>query len=480
MPRTTGRVVIDTRPLWIIVLARSRPLLLLAAGGAIFWIINALPPAVGLTTSAQGALAVFGICIFYWVFEVLPIMITGLLAIVLLPLTGVMSSKDAYAQFGNEAVFFILGAFILAAAMMKSGLSARMALTILRRFGHRPVAMLRAIYLLNGVMSFFMSEHAVAAMTFPIVVEIATALKLRTGRSNYGKSLFLALAWGTSIGGIATLLGGARAPLAVGMLREVTGRGFSFGEWALLNVPLALLLFAVGWVLIRVWFPIDLDDISAAEHAIEERLQRTGRVTLQEAAIAAVMLATIVCWIALGEEFGLANIALAAVAVLFAFNVVKWRDVEGYVNWGLILMYGGAIALGSALSRTGAAGWLSQMTLAEWAIGPHSVALLVSFAAILFTEVMSNSAAVAILMPVSIAVAQQLGLDPRAMAPLVAVPAGMGLMLPIGTPANAIAFSSGYLRIQDMVLPGLIMDLIALVIFNLLVNYYWPLVGVTM
>jgi solute carrier family 13 (sodium-dependent dicarboxylate transporter), member 2/3/5 len=479
MPRSGRRVVIDRRPLWIIVLSRSRPLFMLALGALIFWAIKVVP-AEGLSDTARGALAVFGICIFYWMFEVLPIMITGLLAIVLLPLSGVMSSKDAYAQFGNEAVFFILGAFMLAAAMMKSGLSARLALTILRRFGHRPVAMLRAIYVLNGVMSFFMSEHAVAAMTFPIVVEIATALKLRPWRSTYGKALFIALAWGTSIGGIGTLLGGARAPLAIGMLREVTGRGFSFVEWAMLNIPLSLLLMVVGWVLIRLWFPIDLKDISAAEHAIEERLQRTGRMTLQEAAIAVVMVLTVGCWIVLGEEFGLANIALAAVAVLFAFSVVQWRDIEGYVNWGLILMYGGAIALGSALNRSGAAAWLSQMTLSQWAIGPNSVAFLVSFAAIVFTEVMSNSAAVAILMPVSIAVAQQLGLDPRAMAPLVAVPAGMGLMLPIGTPANAIAFSSGYLRIQDMVIPGLIMDLIALCIFNLLVHYYWPLLGVTM
>lgn len=479
MPKA-GTVVIDTRPLWVILIVRSRPLLMLATGALIFWVIRALPAPVGLPREAQGALAVFGLCIFYWVFEVLPIMITGLLVIVLLPLTGVMPGKEAYAQFGNEAVFFILGAFMLAAAMMKSGLSARLALTVLRRFGHRPVALLRAIYLLNGVMSFFMSEHAVAAMTFPIVVEIAAALRLRPGRTNYGKALFLALAWGTSIGGIATLLGGARAPLALGMLREVTGQSYSFGEWALLNVPLALLLFAAGWVLLRLWFPIDLTDTTAAEQAIQERLQRIGRMTLQEAAIALVMVLTVVCWITLGEEFGLANIALGAVAVLFAFNVVQWRDVEGYVNWGLILMYGGAIALGAALSRTGAAAWLSQISLAQWAIGPRSVALLVSFAAIVFTEVMSNSAAVAILMPVSVAVAQHLGIDPRAIAPLVAVPAGMGLMLPIGTPANAIAFSSGHLRIKDMVLPGLVMDLVAFVIFNLLVEFYWPLVGVSL
>jgi sodium-dependent dicarboxylate transporter 2/3/5 len=476
MPKA-GTVVVDTRPLWIILVVRSRPLLMLAAGVVIFWAINVLPRPAGLTPGAQGALAVFGICIFYWVFAVLPIMITGLLAIVLLPATGVMTSKAAYAQFGNEAVFFILGAFILAAAMMKTGLSARIALVILRRFGHRPVGMLLGIFLLNGSMSFVMSEHAVAAMTFPIILELVAALHLAPGRT-YGKALFLAMAWGTTIGGLATLLGGARAPLAIGMLREVTGSGYSFAEWAALNVPFSLLLLGVGWVLLRVWFPIDLADVTAAERAVQERLQRSGRMTLRELSVGAVMSLTILAWIVLGEDFGLANIALAAVVVLFAFGVVQWRDVEGYVNWGLILMYGGAISLGSALNTSGAAAWVAQETIAQWAGSPLTVVMMISLATVALTEVMSNSAAVAIVMPVGIAVAQQFGMDPRFMAPLVAVPAGMAFMLPIGTPANAIAFSSGYLRLADMMWPGLALNVAAYVIFNLLVHFYWPLLGI--
>jgi sodium-dependent dicarboxylate transporter 2/3/5 len=478
MPRIAGRVEIDTRPLWIILLARSRPLAMLLIGALIYWIIKSLEPPAGLDRSAQAALAVFGLCIFYWVFEVLPIMITGLLAIILLPLSGVMSSKDAYAQFGNEAVFFILGAFILAAAMMKSGLSARMALTILRRFGHRPTTLLLGIYLLNGSMSFVMSEHAVAAMTLPIVLEIVAALRLAPGRSSYGKALFLAMAWGTSIGGLATLLGGARAPLALGILREVTGESFSFAEWAAINVPLSLLLFVAGWVVLRLFFRIDITDTSAARHAVEERLMHTGRMTLQEFQIATVMVLTIVAWIVLGEEFGLANIALAAVVTLFAFGVVQWRDVEGYVNWGLILMYGGAICLGSGLNKSGAAAWVAHETIARWAGGPVTVVLMISLASVVLTEVMSNSAATAIIMPVSIAVAQQFGMDPRITAPLVAVPAGMAFMLPIGTPANAIAFSSGHLRLSEMAWPGLVLNLIAYIIFNLLVIFYWPLLGI--
>ena len=477
MPRA-GRVEIDTRPLWIILLARSRPLLMLLIGAAIFWIIRSLPPPAGLEPGAQKALAVFGLCIFFWVFAVLPIMITGLLAIILVPLSGVMSAKDAYAQFGNEAVFFILGAFILAAAMMKSGLSARIAVVILRRFGHRPTTMLLGIYILNSAMSFVMSEHAVAAMTFPIIVEVVTALRLHPGRSNYAKLLFLSMAWGTSIGGVATLLGGARAPLAIGMLREVTGQSWSFTEWAILNVPLALLMMIAGWIVLRLWFPIDLADISAAERAVQERLLSSGHPTLQEVSIAVVMTATILAWIMLGEEFGLANIALSAVVALFALRVVQWRDIEGYVNWGLILMYGGAISLGSALNKSGAASWVSQVTIGNWASSPIGVAMMISLAAMALTEVMSHSAAVAIIMPVSIAVAQHFGMDPRAMAPLVAVPAGIAFMLPVGTPANAIAFSSGYMQLSDMMWPGLILNVVAYIIFNLLVFFYWPWVGV--
>ena len=127
------------------------------------------PTPQGLSDAGQKALAVFALCVFYWVFNVLPLMITSMLAIILIPLSGVMTAPQAYALFGNEAVFFILGAFILAAAMMKSGLSTRIALSILRRFGTTPRLLLISVLLLNAIMAFAMSEHAVAAMNFPIV-----------------------------------------------------------------------------------------------------------------------------------------------------------------------------------------------------------------------------------------------------------------------------------------------------------------------
>lgn len=469
--------VIDTRRLWVILLSRSRKTLLLGVGALLYWWIATRPLPAGLTPQGQKALAVFGLCVFYWVSNVLPLMITSLLAIILLPLSGVMRSNQAYALFGNEAVFFILGAFILAACLMKSGLSTRLALSMLHRFGHTPRRLLLTIFLLNVLMAFFMSEHAVAAMNFPIVVEIVSVLGLPRQRSNYARALFLAMAWGSSIGGIATLLGGARAPLALGILREATGTTYSFLEWTLLALPLVLVLLVVGYQTILWFFPIEIDTVRAADSALNERWLRLGRPSYEERVVGGVMFATLVAWIIGGEEFGLANIAIAAVVVLFVFRVVSWRDIERYVNWGVLLMYGGAIALGAAINTSGAATWLSHVTISRWASGGLTVVLLISLVAILLTEAMSHSAVVALLMPVTIGVAHEFGLDPRLMAPVVALPAGLAFTLPIGTPANAIAFSSGYLRIRDLLLPGAWLELCAWVTFNAMAYWYWPLLG---
>ncbi|MFQ5353066.1 MAG: SLC13 family permease, partial [Candidatus Binatia bacterium] len=344
-------VVIDTRPLWVILLGHmSRPLKLLA-GVAAFFLIFSMTTPPGLTEVGQRALAVFVLCVFFWVLNVIPLMITSLMAIALLPLTGVMSSEQAYSLFGNSAVFFILGAFILAACLMKSGLSTRLGLLFLRRFGHSPRKLLLSIFLLNALMSFWMSEHAVAAMNFPIVMEIVAVLGLRPFRSSYGKALFLALAWGSTIGGVATLLGGGRAPLALGILEQnVGGSPYTFLSWSMHALPVVAIMIVVGYVVITRWFPIDIDSVAPAESALAKKVEKLGPMAWDEKAIGLVMLATVAAWILIGHDLGLANVAIAAIVVLFTLRLVAWRDVEEYVNWGIVLMYGGAICLGAALN----------------------------------------------------------------------------------------------------------------------------------
>lgn len=453
-----------------------RPAFFVVLAILFFQVINLRTPD-GLSPEGQKAIAIFLLCLVLWISNVLPLAITSILAIVLVPLLGVLSKKDTYALFGNEAVFFILGAFILAGAVMHSGLSNRIALNIMSRFGSSPKKLLLSIFLLAALLSFLMSEHAVAAMLFPIVLEIAKGLGLRPGKSNYGKLLFFSLAWGCVIGGVATFLGGARVPLAIGILKEITGQTIGFLDYTIAVLPLVVILLFIGYLFLTRFYPIDVSGVEEARGVLARRLKMLGRISYPEYAVGAILSLTILSWMFLGKSLGLAGIALASVVVLFIFKLVKWKDIEEYVNWGILLMYGGAIILGTALDKSGAASWLVTGVVERWALSPWLIFAVFSFLAIALTEAMSNAAVIAVLLPVSIGLSGKLSIDPSILTYSIAVPAGLAFMLPMSTPANAIAVSSSYVTVGDMVKGGLIMCVVAWIAFNLVAAFYWPLIG---
>lgn len=436
-----------------------------------------LPAPDGLSPAGQKAIAVFILCLILWITNAIPLAITSLFAIVLVPLFGILDKKSTYALFGNEAVFFILGAFIVAGAVMHSGLSNRIALNILAKAGDSPKKLLLSVFLLAAILSFFMSEHAVAAMLFPIVLDISKSLNLKPGKSNYGKLLFFSLAWGCVIGGVATFLGGARVPLAIGILKETTGKGIEFLEYTIAVLPLVAVMLAVGYLLLTKFFPIDVTGVGNAGEALGKRLKNLGKVTYSEYAVGTVLILTILAWIFFGRQMGLASIALSSVVALFIMRLVRWKDIEDYVNWGIILMYGGAIILGTALDKSGAAHWLVNSVVGKWAGSPWAVFAIFSFLSIFLTEAMSNAAVIAILLPVSIGMAEKLSMDPTLLTYSIAVPAGLAFMFPMSTPANAIAVSSNYISVKDMIKGGFIMCIVSWVVFNLIAAFYWPLIG---
>jgi sodium-dependent dicarboxylate transporter 2/3/5 len=189
------------------------------------------------------------------------------------------------------------------------------------------------------------------------------------------------------------------------------------------------------------------------------------------------MALTVLAWVFLGSSIGLASISLASVVLLFILKLVRWKDIEEYVNWGIILMYGGAIILGKALGESGAAEWMADRTIGAWATSPWAVIALLSLTTLLLTEGISNAAVIAILMPVGIGMAGRFGLNPVTVTFAIAVPAGLAFALPMSTPANAIAVSSGYVRVLDMVKAGLFMGITAWIVFNLVARFYWPVIG---
>ena len=451
--------------------------IILSVASFIFGLIVYLPAPEGLTDDGKKALAIFVLCIIFWVSHVIPLMITSLLAIILFPLLGVLPAEKTYSLFGNQAVFFILGAFILASAVTRTGLSNRIALMFLKWFGHSPKILLLGVIVLSAFSSFWMSAHAVAAMMFPIITAIALSLELKPGESSYGRSLFLGTAWGCVIGGVATFLGGARAPLAIGMLHDTTGESIGFFKWMLATLPAVITMLAVTYWLLIVLFPAEIRDVKKARTLWVNRTACIGKMKRKELSIGILMIATIFSWICFGEKFGLANIALTSVVIAFVFRLIQWKEVEEDVNWGLILMYGGAICLGFAMGKTGATRWLVDISNIALIQSPFVLIMAISLFAIFLTEAMSNTAVVALLMPITIGVAIDFSINPIIMTLAVTVPSGLAFILPMGTPAVAIAHSSGFITLGNTFKGGLILKIVSWIFFNFFAYYYWPLLG---
>ncbi len=471
------RVVVDTRPLGQVLLERSKKLIVFLILFALFAIIIHFPTPPGLTMKGQKCIGVFVVCLGLWVTSVIPLAVTSLLAIILLPLMGIIESSKAYGKFGNEAVFFILGAFILAGVTMKCGLSSRAALVVLRKFGGSSRSLLFGVLFCSALLSLLMPEHAVAAMMFPIVSEIVRAMHIRGHQRRYAISLYMAMGWGAIIGGLGTLLGGARGPLAVAIYHESTGHNISFLDYMQAAMPVALCMLPIAFVVLSVAFRCDPPDVTEAREALQRKILSLGRMKLDERTTAVVMVLTIITWVVWGHEIGLANIAISSVVVLFVLGVVRWKDVEQYVNWGIILMYGGAICLGWALEDSHAALWIAKLTIARWADTPYLLVVSFSLATILLTEGMSNSAVVAMLLPLGLSLTRDMGLDPRIAVYAIAIPSGLGFSLPMATPPTAIAYSSGLFRFRDVAFAGIMLDILAWLCFILLAKVFWPVIG---
>ncbi|MBD3335505.1 MAG: DASS family sodium-coupled anion symporter [Candidatus Eisenbacteria bacterium] len=439
-------------------------------------LFTALPAPRGLSQEGFRAIAVFITCFGLWVTAALPFAVTGLLAISLLSLFRVFTPTEAFGLFGNTAVFFILGSFMLAAALMRSGLSKRIALVILSRCGASAGGLLTGVFAIAWCLSLIMSEHAVAAVLFPVILEILRAAQERGPDRTFAKGLLLALAWGAIIGGTGTLLGGARAPLALGILHRLTGEQVSFLQWSRVTMPVTVAMGLVALPVLQLLFGRGRTDVVAARARLTEETAQLGPLTRREKGTGLIFLVTIFCWVFLSRQIDLATTAILASVALFVFRLISWSDTEEYVNWEIILMYGGAVALGTALSETGAAAWLAQTFLPWGAPFLLMIGLLVLLSALL-TEGMSSAAVVAFLLPLAIGFAEPLGLAPRHLAYLIAVAAGLVYIFPMGAPPLAIVYSSGMLRLREVILPGIILHLVSWTVILLWVHFFWPWAG---
>jgi sodium-dependent dicarboxylate transporter 2/3/5 len=256
-----------------------------------------------------------------------------------------------------------------------------------------------------------------------------------------------------------------------------TGRQISFLRWLAASLPLVLIMLGVALVVLERFFGEEEVDMEAARAVLAEQHAALGPVSTREKGVAVMAVLTIVAWISLHEMVGLATLALVSVGLMFIFRLTRWDVVESNVNWGIILMYGGAIALGSALHTSGASEWLVTNSLGRFHLPGPVVLVLLGFLSLVLTEFISNAAVVSVLMPVGLGFANSHGLSPEAVTLAVALPSGLAYTLPLGTPATALAYSSGYMGMKDFLSVCPLMNLVSFVVFALVALFYWPLLG---
>ena len=433
------------------------------------------PTPKGLTHEGQVMIGILIMAAILWITESIPLAVTGLLIMIIQPILHILPPAEVFSSFGNQAVFFLIGAFIIASAIEKHGLHRRIALRFLSFFEQSPRLLTLGIMLSCAFLSFVMPEHGVAALFLPIVISILIVMKIVPKESNFGKVSMLSVAFGCSIGSLGTLIGGARNPLAVGVLSDI-GINITFFEWMIYSMPVVIIALPLVWLVLQFSFPIEIKDISAARREINNQVRIAGKMKRNEFLVLSILIITIILWILFSSHlyFGLAVIAILGSILLFLTGTINWSDVEKRVPWGIILLYGGAITLGIGIQKTGAGTWIANALFKIAGVDPYLVLLIMIVLTILLTNLMSNIGAVAILLPIGLAIATEIpGISPLLSSMIIALSGGLAFMLVIATPGNAITYSSGYFSTKDLFKAGSISNVLCIVIIFIVATVYW-------
>jgi sodium-dependent dicarboxylate transporter 2/3/5 len=446
---------------------------LVAAGvTGLFVHSHSLPAEVAdgqLSGAGLRVLAVFAGALLLWVTEAVPLVTTGLAVFVGLVLAAIdpavpkplWNVQQVSNWFGDRVVFFLLGIFLVAGSLSASHVVDHGALRLLNILGTSPRRLRQGVYWTAFFASWLMAEHAVAAMLFPVIARIRDALGRPRQSSTYVAGLFLGLAWGCTIGGIVTYLGGARIALAMGIAQAKGVDTPSFFGLMAHSLPIAIPLGIAAAVILEIAFPVDVKDVSVAREALATRRRELGRFGPRQILVTTVLVATIAAWAFTGVKY-LAPVALGSAALLIGSGLVRWREVQAHVPWDLLIMEAGALALCAALEQSGAAAWGAHQAFTQLGgLTPWLVIAAVALATVILTELFSNPAVVTLLVPLLIASSAALGVTAIDLTLVVALACGLSFVLPLGSPPLAIAFASGEYTVRKAAGWGLLLDLLA-------------------
>jgi sodium-dependent dicarboxylate transporter 2/3/5 len=431
----------------------------------------------------------------WWILEVVPIAVTAMLPIILFPITGAMELSTTTAAFGHKYVFLYIGGFTLAIAIEKWNLHKRIALTVINFIGTSVSKIILGFMVATAFLSMWISNTATTVMMLPIGMAIIIQLKDNPDTKEdeneiFGKALMLAIAYSASIGGIATLIGTPPNLIFAGILEEQYNIEMTFSKWIIYGLPLSILLLFICWkYLTNFAFKFKQKDFPGGKAEIKRLLKNLGKVSYEEKTVLIVFCATAFLWIT--RSFLLSKlipaiddtiIAMASATILFILptknrtekKIINWESAVK-LPWGILLLFGGGLALAEGFKTSGLAEWIgTQITQFEHL--PLFALLFVLILAVNFlTEITSNLATTAMLLPIMAPIALALDIHPFTLMVGITVAASCAFMLPVATPPNAIVFGSGYLTIPDMMRTGIFMNIISVILITIITYYLLPI-----
>ncbi len=437
------------------------------------------PSPIGMTPEAWRMTAITVWMVVWWLSEAVPIPATALLPLALMPLLGVQDMSATAGHYGDPLIFLFLGGFLLAAGMQRVGLHRRIALQIVSAVGTTPSRIVLGFMLATAFLSMWISNTATTIMMYAVGLSVidfvATKTADRTMVRNFGVALMLAIAYSASIGGVGTLIGTPPNALLASFLQSNYDIEISFFGWMLLGVPVVVIMLPLTWLLLtRLLFAAHRIAIDNPNGVVEKELSALGAMRRGEKLVGAVFLCAALFWILRKPVSSLTGlplndtmIAIAAALVLFAVPISRARsefaldwEAARNVPWGVLILFGGGLALAGGFSSTGLADWIGN-TVTGVKISTTLLILVVTIAIVYLTEITSNTASTATFLPILGAVAVGLSLDPVTMTVPVALGASMAFMMPVATPPNAIVFSYEEMKLADMVRAGFLLNILA-------------------
>lgn len=460
---------------------------MLLIGPCVMLMTCVIDPPTGLSVAAFRTAGLAFWMASWWVSEVVPIPATALLPLVFSPLADIAAIKTVAAPYAHPLIFLFLGGFLISIAMERWGLHKRIAINTMLYAGSKPSLQILAMMLVTAFLSMWMSNTATAVMMLPIALSIIHLVQQSNPDNNgFGKALLLSIAYGASIGGIATLIGTPPNALMAAYLSDSYQIEIGFAQWMMVGVPLSLTMLIICWLwLTKFAYKVDKTSLGAekvdTKSLFSSQLIELGKIQRAEKGVLCVFVLAAVCWMfrpLLADFTGLkisdTGIAIAAALLLFVLpankgsdeRILDWQSATA-VPWGVLLLFGGGLTLAAQIKSSGLAEYIAHMIEGASAI-PLVLSVLVIATLITFlTEITSNTATAAGFLPLLGPVAESVAGTPLVWVIPAAIACSCAFMMPVATPPNAIVFGSGQIQMRDMIRSGFILNIIAIVLITL-------------